>query len=279
MARGPKRHLKRLFAPQDWMLSKLTGVFAPRPRAGAHKARECVPLLIILRNRLKYALNGREAQMILRQKLVNVDGRARVDTKYPVGFQDVVEIPRTGERFRMLYDVKGRFSLVKIGAAEASIKLCKVVNIHTTTGRVPVVTTHDGRRLRYASPKINIGDTIVIDIATQKVQEVMKMRAGKSAMVTGGANRGRIGSIVSLERHPGAFDLAHMRDASGHDFITRMSNIFVIGDNDAKIAIALPRNRGIKTSIIEEREQRLVKAETRKLSQASQGGAKKKQRK
>jgi small subunit ribosomal protein S4e len=277
MARGPKRHLKRLFAPQDWMLSKLTGVFAPRPRAGAHKARECMPLLIILRNRLKYALNGREAQMILRQKLVKVDGRSRVDPKYPVGFQDVVEIPRTKEQFRALYDVKGRFTLVKVQDAEAKIKLCKVTNVHTTTGRVPIVTTHDGRRLRYASPKILIGDTLVVNIEDQKVQEVIKMRIGKQAIVTGGANRGRIGTILSLERHPGAFDLAHLRDASGTEFVTRKSNIFVIGNSASEVPITLPRLRGVKQNVIEEREQKLIKAESQKQARNSQGAKKRRQ--
>merc|ERR1711991_1036075 len=122
-------------APRDWMLSKLTGVFAPRPRSGPHKARECMPLVVVLRNRLKFALNYREALMILRQKMLNVDARPRVDAKYPVGFQDVITVPKTGDRFRMMYDVKGRFT---------------------------VDTTHDGRRFRYANPKIAIGDTLVV---------------------------------------------------------------------------------------------------------------------
>lgn len=270
MGRGPKQHLKRLFAPRDWMLSKLTGVFAPRPRSGPHKARECMPLLIILRNRLKYALNYREANMILRQKMVNVDARPRTDLKYPVGFQDVIEIPRTGDRFRMMYDVKGRFTLVKIGEAEAATKQCKVTNVSTTTGRVPVVTTHDGRRFRYANPKISIGDTLIVEPATQKIQQVIKMRVGKSAMVTGGANRGRIGTIVSLERHPGAFDIAHLRDSNGQEFITRKSNIFVIGDDEKSIPITLPKNKGVKQSIIEEREQRLVAAEAKKQGRTTQ---------
>ena len=270
MARGPKLHLKRLYAPRDWMLSKLTGVFAPRPRAGPHKARECMPLLVVLRNRLKYALNGREAQMILRQKLVNVDGRPRIDTKYPVGFQDVIEIPKTGDRFRVLYDCKGRFSLVKINEAETGIKLCKVENVYTTTGRIPVATTHDGRRIRYVSQKIAIGDTLVLEHATQTIRDVIHMRVGKQAMVTGGANRGRVGTIVSLERHPGAFDIAHLRDASGTDFVTRKSNIFVIGESESAVPITLPRNRGVKPNIVEEREKQLVAAEAKKQARATQ---------
>jgi len=274
MVRGPKQHLKRLYAPRDWMLSKLTGVFAPRPRAGPHKSRECMPLLVILRNRLRYALNATEASMILRQKLVNVDSRPRVDPKYPVGFQDVIEIPRTGDRFRMLYDVKGRFTLVKIPQAEAAVKLCKVTNVYTTTGRTPVVTTHDGRRFRYASPKIAIGDTLVVEHATQKINDVMKMRVGKTAMVTGGANRGRIGSIVSLERHPGALDLAHMRDAQGHEFVTRKDNIFVIANSEDSVSITLPKMKGVKMSIVEEREQKLINREQKKMARASAGGKK-----
>eukprot|EP01098_Paradermamoeba_levis_P014537 TRINITY_DN6980_c0_g1_i2.p2 TRINITY_DN6980_c0_g1~~TRINITY_DN6980_c0_g1_i2.p2 ORF type:complete len:190 (-),score=22.75 TRINITY_DN6980_c0_g1_i2:26-595(-) len=177
---------------------------------------------------------------------------------------DVVEIPRTGEKYRALYDVKGRFTLVKIGAAETDIKLVKVTNVHTTTGRVPVATTHDGRRIRYASYKIARGDTLVLEHGTQKVREVIKMRAGRSAMVIGGANRGRVGTIVSLERHPGAFDLAHMRDAKGQEFITRKANIFVIGTSDNTVPITLPKLRGVRQNVIEEREQRLVAAETKK---------------
>jgi small subunit ribosomal protein S4e len=95
MARGPKKHLKRLDAPKHWMLDKLSGSYvrpprlvfvverfffsrvnegtrwafgspllsqATRPRAGPHKLRESLPLIIFLRNRLKYALTGREVR-------------------------------------------------------------------------------------------------------------------------------------------------------------------------------------------------------------------------
>lgn len=31
MAKGPKKHLKRIRAPKSWMMDKLTGVFTIRP--------------------------------------------------------------------------------------------------------------------------------------------------------------------------------------------------------------------------------------------------------
>lgn len=48
-------------------------------------------------------------------------------------------------------------------------------------------------------------------------------------MVTGGANLGRIGVITNREKHPGSFDVVHVKDSSGNSFATRLSNIFVIG--------------------------------------------------
>jgi small subunit ribosomal protein S4e len=69
---------------------------APKPSPGPHKTRECLPLILLLRNRLKYALTGKEVTSILMQRLVHVDGKVRTDRTYPVGFMDVVDIPKTG---------------------------------------------------------------------------------------------------------------------------------------------------------------------------------------
>jgi len=275
MARGPKLHLKRLFAPKDWMLSKLAGVFAPRPRAGPHKLRESLPLLVVLRNRLKYALNARESQMILRQRLINVDGRARTDPKYPAGFQDVIEIPRTGDRLRILYDAKGRFTLVKIGEKEASTKILKVTKVWTTTGRIPVITTHDGHRIRYPDPRIRRGDSIVYDFIEGKIKSILPNRAGKIVMVSGGRNTGRVGEIVSIQRHPGAFDITAIKDKQGHEFTTRSGNVFVIGNTYDTIPITLHKSGGVKVNPVVEREERLVARETKKAAAARQAGQKK----
>lgn len=59
---------------------------APRPSCGPHKLRECLPLSIFLRNRLKYALTYDEAKRILNQRLIKVDGKVRTDKTYPAGF-------------------------------------------------------------------------------------------------------------------------------------------------------------------------------------------------
>merc|ERR1712093_654132 len=106
MPRGPKKHLKRLNAPAHWMLDKMGGTWAPKPSAGPHKMRECFPLVILLRNRLKYALTKKEVTSILMQRLVKVDGKVRTDPTFPAGFQDVITIEKTDEVFRLIYDTR-----------------------------------------------------------------------------------------------------------------------------------------------------------------------------
>merc|ERR1712205_34443 len=120
MPRGPKKHLKRLNAPKHWMLDKLGGVFAPKPSAGPHKTRECLPLCLILRNRLKYALTYKEVTTILMQRVVKVDGKIRMDKCYPCGIMDVVSIEKSDEHFRLIYDAKGRFVVHRISSTPAA---------------------------------------------------------------------------------------------------------------------------------------------------------------
>jgi small subunit ribosomal protein S4e len=258
MARGPKKHLKKINAPKHWMLAKLGGTWAPRPSTGPHKLRECLPLVILLRNRLKYALTYREAMMIVKdpEGLVKVDGKARADPKFPVGFMDVISIPNTGDFFRLSYDVKGRFALQRIEAKDAVWKLLRVKNRVLGPNKVPYIVTHDGRTIRYPHPDVEINDTIKYNLETAEIQEFLKFEPGQTAMITGGNNIGRVGVIAHFERHDGGFSICHMRDSKGHSFATRISNVMVLGKGK-KLMVELPKERGIRISIIEEREAKM----------------------
>jgi small subunit ribosomal protein S4e len=79
--------MKRIAAPSHWCLDKLGGIYAPRPSCGPHRIRECIPLILLLRNRLKYALTYNEAKMISMQRCVKIDSKVRTDTHFPCGFQ------------------------------------------------------------------------------------------------------------------------------------------------------------------------------------------------
>ncbi|PIO39534.1 hypothetical protein AB205_0187980, partial [Aquarana catesbeiana] len=155
-ARGPKKHLKRVAAPKHWMLDKLTGVFAPRPSTGPHKLRECLPLIIFLRNRLKYALTGDEVKKICMQRFIKIDGKVRTDITYPAGFMG------------------GSSSHSSRGTAALEYKLCKVRKTWVGTKGIPHLVTHDARTIRYPDPLIKVNDTVQIDLETGKITDFIK---------------------------------------------------------------------------------------------------------
>jgi len=252
MARGPKKHLKRLNAPNHWNLGKMTGVWAPKPSPGPHKQRVCIPLCIILRDRLKYALTNKECMQICMERCVKVDGKVRTDYNFPAGFMDVVELEKCGDRFRLLLDTKGRFVLHRLSREDAQSKLCRITKVFISGKKVPVAVTHDGRTLRYPDPDVKVNDSVRLDITTGKMTEIYKFETGAMVMLTGGRNAGRVGQMMHIERHDGSFSIVTVKDTKGTVFSTRLDNVFVIGTGNHP-QVTLPKGRGIKKTILQER--------------------------
>lgn len=198
-----------------------------------------MPLTVFLRNRLKYALTGREVTAIVKQRLIKIDGKVRTDPTYPAGYMgalwkattssnsdlllsvDVISIEKSDEHFRLLYDVKGRFTIHRITPEEAKYKLLKVRRVAIGTGGVPHVVTHDGRTIRYPDPLIRVNDTVKFDIEQGKITDFVKFDTGNIVMITGGRNMGRAGVIVHREKHIGGFDIVHVKDSLDRTFATR----------------------------------------------------------
>merc|ERR1712157_537883 len=175
-----------------------------------------------------------EAKQICMSKHVKVDGKIRTDPCFPAGFMDVVEMEASSDKFRLLYDTKGRFRLHRISDSEKAYKLCRVQAVYITPKKIPVVK---------------------VDLESGKIVDSIKFDVGMTCMITKGRNTGRVGTIVNIEKHPGSFDIVAVRDASNHQFATRLSNIFVVGKDD-DLQVTLPKGKGVKLSILEERKKR-----------------------
>jgi small subunit ribosomal protein S4e len=123
--------------------------------------------------------------------------------------------------------------------------------------KIPFLITSDGRTIRYPDPTIKVNDTVQVDISSGKITDHIRFESGNLVMVTGGRNLGRVGTVVNREKHPGSFEIVHVKDANGHMFATRLTNVFIIGKG-AKAYISLPKGKGIKLSVAEERDKRMA---------------------
>merc|ERR1712227_1068271 len=170
-----------------------------------------------------------ESQKIVRdrQGMIKVDGKIRRDPRFPLGMMDVVTIEKTNENFRILLDTKGRFLPHRIDHKEAGFKLCKVIRKRIGKVKVPHIVTHDGRTIRYPHPDVQINDSVKFDFAKKEIAGIVKFQNNAIVMITGGNNIGRVGHLQSMEKHPGSYEIAHVRDASGHSFATRLVTLWL----------------------------------------------------
>lgn len=197
--KGGSRHLKRYAAPRVLKLPRKSRVWATKVEPGPHPLRASIPLCHVIRDYLSLGRTAKEVDGILSQGGVVVDGKVRRDPAFPVGLMDVLNLPALNRSYRVLLDNRGRLILPEAPLAEASTKLCKVVRKQTVRGGKIQLTFHDGKTLMGDLKEFKPGDVVKLSIPDLKVLERFPFEVGSTALVTGGANVGKIGRIAEIK--------------------------------------------------------------------------------
>ncbi len=247
MARmGGKRHLKALVAPRFWPILRKEYKWTVKPSPGPHPIDRSIPLLIIVRDILKYAKTAREARRIIAEGHFKVDGRVRKNYKYPVGLMDVLEVVDTGETFRVIPVPRKVLGLHPIDKDEAKYKLCRIENKTTVKGGHIQLNLHDGRNvlIRVSDPKNPVEDkyktlgTVKISIPVQQLLDYIPLENGVIAIISGGRNVGRVGRVVNIRhgirRHR---SIVELEDKHGNRFQTSLVYVFPIGVEEPLISL------------------------------------------
>jgi small subunit ribosomal protein S4e len=193
-----KKHLKRLRTPKFWKVKKKEKKWSVRPSAGPHKMFESIPLLVLVRDVLNVTDKGEEAKKIIKSREIIVDGKARRDHKYPVGLMDVVSIPKLEKHYRIVPSKQG-LGVIEISKSEAGKKICRINDKKTLKGSVTQLNCHDGRNIVSKKGKdYKTGDSVLIELPSQKIVEHMKIGKGSLVLITKGKNAGIIASVKKL---------------------------------------------------------------------------------
>ncbi|MGZ7047677.1 MAG: 30S ribosomal protein S4e [Methanobacterium sp.] len=235
---GSRKHLKRYKAPKHWPIHPKENKWTVKPSAGPHAIEKSLPLLLIVRDILKVADNSREAKSIINNGNILVDGRIRKDYKYPVGFMDVVEIPKTEKVYRVLPDEKGRLILHPIAAENKEFKLVKITDKTIIKGGKTQINLHDGRNY-LDEGEYKVGDVVILKIPEQDVNDVISFENGTIGLITGGKHIGEIGRIKEINITKSSMpNTVEMETEDKKTFLTLKDYVFVIGKD--KPAITLP---------------------------------------
>ncbi len=226
--RGATKHLKRIAIPHSIALrEKKSNTWLVRTMAGPHYFKGSVSLAVLLRDVLGFAKTMREAEQILSARNVLVDGRVRKEPKFPVGFMDIISIPKAGKTYRLFVDSHGRIMPHEIPADQQSSKLAKVVKKFTVPGKKFGITLHDGKTLLTAE-NIKPGDSVQISIPEHEIKGVLKLSKGVRCVVREGKRAGVIATVEEIIERKGSKRAEAKLSAGGHEFITIADYLFVV---------------------------------------------------
>jgi small subunit ribosomal protein S4e len=235
---GSRKHLKRFKALKRWSISPKENVWTVKPAAGPHSIEDSLSLLVLIRDVLGLADSSREAKRIINTGKILIDGRARKNYKYPVGFMDVVQIPSSKEAYRVLPDLKGRLILHPIPKENEGFKLCKITNKTTIKEGKTQLNLHDGRNVIVEDP-FSADDVVSLNIPDQEITDKFKFEEGSLVIITGGKHIGEIGTIneiyINKLSDP---NTVLVEKNKKENFLTLKDYAFVVGKD--KSVISLP---------------------------------------
>lgn len=237
--------MKRIAAPTAIPISdKKANTWIIKSRAGPHPVIFSVPLGVLLREILGFAKTLREVRRILSLRLVQVDGSFRTDEKYPVGFMDVVSLPKIGKHYRMMIDWKGRLTPVEINESEAGNKTLRIVGKYSSKGLQKGKLTysfHDGKNM-IADNHLRVGDSVVVSLPESKLKSHLKLENGARCLIIEGKHAGSVVKLKEIiQRKAGKPNEAKVEGNAG-EFITVAKYLFVVGDNLAAQQLEVKRH-------------------------------------
>ena len=245
--KGGRRHLKRKPAPKTWSIHRKEEVWTIKPKPGPHPISRCLPLALVVRDILGFAKTRKEAETIISQGKIRVNGKIRREERFPVGLMDVISIPEIEKAYRILPSEKG-LVLHPIKTEEAVFKIYRIENKTTLKDGHAQLNLHDGTNIKVqvkdpSKPEEDIYKTLnslKVSIPDLGILEYMKLDEGVPAMIVGGKNIGVHGKIVSIEEKPGQKRrnfLVTIEDKKRNRFQTILDFVFVVGSKAPCISL------------------------------------------
>lgn len=156
-----------------------------------------LPLMLIIREVLGLAATAREARSIIKGRQVKVDGKICRDQKHGLGLFDIMEV--AGKAYRTV-PAKNGMKVIEVGKHETAMKVCQVTRKVAVKGGKIQLGLHDGRSILATKSDAKPGDSLLIDLPSQSIKEKLSLEPGALAMITYGANAGKLARIRTIER-------------------------------------------------------------------------------
>jgi len=229
-------HLKRLNAPRTLQLHRKEKKWTIRASSGPHELAKAIPLGILIRDYLNLCDTQREAKHILSNGEILIDGIVRKSNKFPAGLMDVISIPKLKKHFRIVYDKRGKITILAISSSDAEWKLRRIENKTHVSGKKIQLNFHDGYNMIIKKDEYKSGDVLKIMFSDKKINDVYPRQKGAISLITGGSHIGELATLQDLEIIASSKpNLAKMKGVN--EFTTLEKYVFPVGKTKPVIAV------------------------------------------
>ena len=231
------KHLKRLAAPRPLKIHRKEVSWIIKPSPGTHPVEQSIPLGLILRDYLNLCDTYKETKRVAANGEILVDGVQRKNHKFPCGLMDVISFPKLKKDYRILFDQRGKLTLVSISSNDANWKLCRIENKTIIKKNKIQLNLHDGKNKLINKDEYKTGDVLKINFKDQKISDVYPFSKDNVSLIIGGSHIGEIANIeeevIISSSKP---NITKMKGKK--EFSTLKKYVFPIGKN--KPTITLP---------------------------------------
>jgi len=223
-----KAHLNRLAAPKSWAINRKERAYVQRPKPSGHRLSHSLPLVVVIRDLLKFAKTAREVKYVLNQGIVLINGKVVKEPKRSVGLMDVIEFSTIGKTYRVLMDRIGK--LVLIEQRGHNDVVASVSGKTTLKGKKTQLNLLNGMNIIATKDLYKVGDTIVIG-PNGEIKDHFRLEKGSLVYFIGGKHVGETASVEDIKGN------VLMIRKQNEVFETRKGFAFVIGRDQPVIEI------------------------------------------
>lgn len=229
----PKLHIKRIAAPRSWPINRKSSRWIYRPNPGAHAKEDSMALGTIMKEILGVAKTDKDVKYILSTRKVKINGKIRKDQKFSVGLMDVISYDN--KNYRILFNYKGRLTLIPISEDESRIILRKIVGKRFLKGKKIQISFLDSTNLILDKKDLKVSDTLVFE--NEKIKDHLKLEKGAVVYIIKGSQVGKVGIVEEIkeEKSLNPSKIVFLKDKIKLETIKQYA--FVIGKNKSLITV------------------------------------------
>lgn len=196
-----KNHIKRIAAPNTWNLARKAEKFSMKQRPGK-KIEYSLPLGYVLRDLLGLALTAKEAQYLVQNKTIEVNGRRVKELRYPIMLMDVVLIKDLAKAFRMSLDGNGKLVMKE---TEELAKPSKIMGKTTIKSGKTQLNLFDGSNTITEKKDLSVGDSVILG-GKGEIKSHIKMESGCQIFLIGGKHVGTTAKLIEVKSETIVFE-------------------------------------------------------------------------